>query len=142
VWWVFSRRTNFLIYYINKFTVHNLRIVSGFFSKHTHKSKDRVTRTPLKIGGELRCSGRVISSCSTSNTCRVNLVTNLVISHEWGKNREVFTKSGTYLWSFVTQIIHNGLPSHGGDLNTFKVITWNSWFSSFLVSSNSLSMKS
>jgi len=25
----------------------------------THKTKDRVTRTPLKTGGELRCSGRV-----------------------------------------------------------------------------------
>ena len=24
-----------------------------------HKTKDRVTRTPLKTGGELRCSGRV-----------------------------------------------------------------------------------
>jgi hypothetical protein len=23
---------------------------------HTHKTKDRVTRTPLKTGGELRCS--------------------------------------------------------------------------------------
>jgi CRISPR/Cas system endoribonuclease Cas6 (RAMP superfamily) len=23
-------------------------------TKHTHKTKDRVTRTPLKIGGELR----------------------------------------------------------------------------------------
>jgi hypothetical protein len=28
-------------------------------TKHTHKTKDRVTRTPLKIGSELRCSGRV-----------------------------------------------------------------------------------
>jgi hypothetical protein len=35
-------------------------------TKHTYKTKDRVTRTPLKSGGELRCSGRVISSCSTS----------------------------------------------------------------------------
>jgi hypothetical protein len=37
----------------------------------THKTKDRVTRTPLKTGGELRCSGRVSSSCSTSKyqTC-------------------------------------------------------------------------
>ena len=34
-------------------------------TKHTHKTKDRVTRTPLKTGGELRCSGRVGSSCST-----------------------------------------------------------------------------
>jgi hypothetical protein len=28
-------------------------------TKHTHKTKDLVTRTPLKTGGELRCSGRV-----------------------------------------------------------------------------------
>ena len=43
-------------------------------TKHTRKTKDRVTRTPLKSGGELRCSGRVGSSCSTSGTRRVNLV--------------------------------------------------------------------
>ena len=24
--------------------------------KHTYRTKDRVTRTPLKTGGELRCS--------------------------------------------------------------------------------------
>ena len=28
-------------------------------TKHTHKTKDRVTRTLLKIRDELRCSGRV-----------------------------------------------------------------------------------
>jgi hypothetical protein len=44
-------------------------------TKHTNKTKDRVTRTPLKTGGELRCSGRVNSSCSTNGTRRVNLVT-------------------------------------------------------------------
>jgi len=49
-------------------------------TKHTHKTKDRVTRTPLKTEGELRYSGRVNSSCSTSGTRRVNLVTNPVIS--------------------------------------------------------------
>ena len=49
-------------------------------TKHTYKTKDRVTRTPLKTGGELRCSGRVSSSCSTSGTRRVNLVTNLVLN--------------------------------------------------------------
>jgi hypothetical protein len=47
--------------------------------KHTHRTKDRVTRTPLKTGCELGCSGRVGSSCSTSDTRRVNLVTNPVI---------------------------------------------------------------
>jgi hypothetical protein len=34
-------------------------------TKHTHKTKDRVTRSPLKTGGELRCSGRMSGSSST-----------------------------------------------------------------------------
>jgi UDP-N-acetylglucosamine transferase subunit ALG13 len=42
--------------------------------------------TPLKTGGELRCSGRVNSFCSTSGTHRINLVTNLVISHAYTEN--------------------------------------------------------
>ena len=75
-------------------------------TKQTYKTKDRVTRTPLKTGGERKCSGRVSSSCSISGTRRINLVTNPVISREWGKDREVFTTSGTYPWSFVTQIFH------------------------------------
>ena len=28
-------------------------------TKHIHKTKDRVTRTPIKNRGELKCSGRV-----------------------------------------------------------------------------------
>jgi hypothetical protein len=73
--------------------------------------------------GELRCSGRVNSSCSTSGTRRVNIATNPVVSREWGKDREVFTTSGTYPWSFVTQIFHSGQPSHGGDRKMFEVMT-------------------
>ena len=38
-------------------------------------TKDRVTRIPLQTGGELRCSGRVNSSCSTSDIRRVKLST-------------------------------------------------------------------
>ena len=64
-------------------------------TKHAHKTKERITRTPQKTGGELRCSGMVSSSCSTSGTRRVYLVTNPVISHEWGKDREVFTTNET-----------------------------------------------
>jgi hypothetical protein len=30
-------------------------------TKHAHQTEDRVTRTPLKTGGEFRCSGRVRS---------------------------------------------------------------------------------
>ena len=66
-------------------------------TKHTHNTKDRVKRTPLKSRGKLRCSVRAGSSRSTSGTRHVNLVTNSVISHEWGKGREVFTINGTYL---------------------------------------------
>ena len=53
-------------------------------TKHTYQSKDRVTRITQKTGNELVCSGRVIisSSCSTSGTRRVNLVTHPVINHE------------------------------------------------------------
>jgi hypothetical protein len=92
-------------------------------TKHIHKTKDRLTRTQLKTGGELGCSGRVGISCSTSGTRRVNLVTNPVIDHEWGKDREVFMTSGTYPLSFVTQIFHKGQPSHGGDRKIFEVMT-------------------
>ena len=31
--------------------------------------------------------------------------------------------SGTYPWSFVTQIFQNGPPSHGGGRKTFEVMT-------------------
>jgi len=76
--------------------------------KHTHKAKDAVTQTPLQVWDELRCPGRVSSSFSTSGTRRINLVTNPVLSREWGKDREEITTSGTYPWSFVTQIFHRG----------------------------------
>jgi hypothetical protein len=44
-------------------------------------------------------------------------VINPVINHERGKEREVFTTSGTYPWSFVTQIFHNDQPCQ-----TFEII--------------------
>ena len=52
-------------------------------TKHTHKAKNRVTRTPLKTGVELRCSWRISSSCSISGTRPVNLVTKSVICIKW-----------------------------------------------------------
>ena len=52
----------------------------------THKTKDWVTRTPMKTESELRYSEKLSSSCSTNGTRCVNLVTNPVICHEWGIN--------------------------------------------------------
>jgi hypothetical protein len=44
-------------------------------TKHTHKTKYQVTLTSLKTGGELRCCGRVSSSCSTSESSLCHLLT-------------------------------------------------------------------
>ena len=100
-------------------------------TKHTYKTKDRETRTHKKTGGKLRCSGRVGSYCSTSDTRLINLVTNPVIFHRPGKDREVFNTSGTYPSFFVTQIFHNGQPSHDGDRKKtikIKISVKVSWF--------------
>ena len=35
----------------------------------------------------------------------------------------MLTTGGTYPWSFVTHIFHNGQPSRGGDPKTFEVMT-------------------
>jgi hypothetical protein len=43
-------------------------------SKSLDQTKDRVTQTQLKTGDELRCSGRVSSSCSTSGPKNLLLV--------------------------------------------------------------------
>ena len=50
------------------------------------KLKDGATRTPLKTRDELRCCGRVSSSCSTSGTCGVTIVTTI------GHKRDYFQK--------------------------------------------------
>ena len=41
---------------------------------------------------------------------------------------------------FVTQILRNGWPIHGGDRDDFKVTARNPWFCCFLVSCNLLSI--
>jgi len=46
------------------------------------RSSNTMKRTPLRSGCELRCSETVNSSCSTSDTRRVTLITNPVSSHE------------------------------------------------------------
>jgi hypothetical protein len=64
----------------------------------------------------------LVVSCSTRCTRRVNLVKNPMICHEWGNDRVMYATSGTYPWSFVTQIFYNGQPSHDGDRKTFEVM--------------------
>jgi hypothetical protein len=40
-------------------------------TKHTNKTKDRVKGNPLKPGGELMCSGRVIRKTTKMSKCIV-----------------------------------------------------------------------
>jgi hypothetical protein len=35
----------------------------------------------------------------------------------------MFSTSGTYPWSYETQLFHSGKLTHGGDHNTFEVMT-------------------
>jgi hypothetical protein len=79
-----------VIYFSEVHVLVFFRFFVYIFRYKIYKTIDRVTRIPLKTGGELRCSGRVCRSCSTSHIRRVNLVTHPVISHERGKDREVF----------------------------------------------------
>jgi hypothetical protein len=125
VFTVFRLLTDFVCLYNYEFWLSLCKIVrsSVILVLPLYTTKDRVTRTSLKTEGEFTCSGRVGSYCSTSDTHRVYLVTTPVISHEWWRDREVLTTSGTNPWSFVTQILHNGQPSHGGDGTTFVVMT-------------------
>jgi hypothetical protein len=68
------------------------------------------------IVGELRCSGMVSSSFSASDTRRINLCTNSVISHEWGEDREVFRVR------YDLQAFH----SHCRVFKYFPVTVWSS----------------
>jgi hypothetical protein len=83
--------------------IHNMLFVARYHFKYI---LDKSVRSS---------TSKILAVIHTHNR-RVNLVTNPVISREWGKDREVLTTSGTYPWSFVTQIFHNGQPSHGGKL--------------------------
>ena len=61
----------------------------------THK--DRATRTSIKTGGELRCSGRIGSSCSTSSTYRATQGTNHPSLFEKGRGKPMFLPPLTYV---------------------------------------------
>ena len=73
--------------------------------KITQKTKDRAARIPSKFWRKIRCSGRVISSCSTCDSRSVTFVKNPVISHEWRTYWIVFKTNGTYTWSLRTQTL-------------------------------------
>jgi len=54
-------------------SIQNDKTTNNDLQKNTQKTKDRAKRTPLKNRVELKFSGRVSSSWTTSGTCRVTL---------------------------------------------------------------------
>jgi hypothetical protein len=76
--------------------------------------QDRVTRTQLKTGGELKCSGRVHSSCSIGGTPCVNLVTNPKerkgpeIVYKWNISEVICRVSDGFFLLFMN-LMHNKL---------------------------------
>ena len=73
------------------------------YKTYTYIKEKTERLTPLKTWGEHRCSRRVGSSYSTTGTLCVAPVTNPVISHASGEDREMLI-SGTHPYAFVTDI--------------------------------------
>jgi hypothetical protein len=67
----FQTRTKISFKIVKESILYWMGRTNNDLQNNTYKTKDRVTRTPPKTGGELMCSGRVSSSCSTIDTCRV-----------------------------------------------------------------------
>jgi hypothetical protein len=89
----------------------NKRTNNELQNKTIEITKYRATRTSLKTEDELRFSKKVCRSSSVSSTYHVTLVTNLVISHEWGKENtkdiSPFTKPHLSLQIYYPSICCN-----------------------------------
>jgi hypothetical protein len=106
-------------------------------TKHTYKTKDRVTRTPQKNGGELGCPGRVgiSGSCSTSGTRRVNLVTTFLhwcsSLHNHSKifNKSSCYTSGTRRVNLVTTFLYccSSFHNHSKIFNKMSITQTSKW---------------
>lgn len=68
---------------------------------------DKTKQNNTKTGVDLFAS-EGNSFCSTSDIYHATLVSDPVISHEWRKGGSVITTYGTYMRSFVTQILLSG----------------------------------
>jgi hypothetical protein len=78
---IFDKKDDFNFHIVNfPLICSNIPAAPAYGVYISHKTKDRVIRTSLKTGAELRYSEKVSSSCSTSDTRRVNLIVHIRIS--------------------------------------------------------------
>jgi hypothetical protein len=70
------------------------------YKAYAYNTKDRVTRTPLKTGCELRCSGRVSISCSISDSTKTSkIILNIIRKTKKMGNTNPIEKNGMKLGS-------------------------------------------
>ena len=62
---------------------------------------------------ELRWPGMVIRFFSSSCAYRVNIITNSLISLDWGKARELFSTNVTYRWIWLASFRFLEKPQYG-----------------------------
>jgi hypothetical protein len=87
-------------------------------AKHAHKTKDRVTRIPLKIGGEIRCSGRVSSYCSTGGTIVTCAHTPFMTSHYYNS---ILLKLCDHIHTkVVMNAVIDYIPKIEAELNNYR----------------------
>ena len=70
------------------------------YKAYAYNTKDRVTRTPLNTGCELRCSGRVSISCSISDSTKISkIILNIIRKTKKMGNTDPIEKNGMKLGS-------------------------------------------
>jgi hypothetical protein len=115
-----------------KKTNNNLQIT-------TEKTKDRAARTPLKPGGVLMCSGRISSSCSIYDTCRVTFATNTVIYKSWiRKGPDCDYDKWNISVVICATVFHTDQPSHDGNRIPYR--STKSWWQPYSIPINQVMM--
>jgi hypothetical protein len=65
------------------------------YKAYAYNTEDRVTRTPLKTGCELRCSGRVNISCFISDSTKTSkIILNIIRKTKKMGNTDPIEKTG------------------------------------------------
>jgi hypothetical protein len=68
------------VHHMSELARHTDLLDKQLSTKHTYKTKDRVTRTPLKTGGELRCCEYTNPVIKISLNTEISVMKTMLIS--------------------------------------------------------------
>jgi hypothetical protein len=110
-------------------------------TKHTYKTKDRITRTPLKTGDEVRCSGNLFRWDVDDVSC-VHINRFFIVLADWHKHPWIdmllhsTTLSGFRANQWFLLFLNVGIPvvtiSNGPPDKTSKVVSFYFEFKNFI----------